>query len=131
MRRFREDTGLSQPGTLARVEIDGISYFGLNSSAHPASLLRRKEFLQAIQRELGQLTGRTLNRVRALTHAEADALMQAAAGRNQLPKVVTILVDRRTCNFCTSIEGLPLLARLLGIKRILVVSPGRTIVIVP
>jgi hypothetical protein len=82
-----------------------------------------------IQEDLGELAGKEINRVRALTHAESHALMRAYVRQGALPSTLTINVDRITCNFCSGRNGLPLMARLLGIDELTVVSPGRTIII--
>ncbi len=71
------------------VEVGGNRYFGVNSKARPDMALRQ-QFLELIQQRLGALAGKPLNRVRALTHAEAHALMRAYQRRGSLPSEVTI-----------------------------------------
>lgn len=129
--RFRSRSHLIADDTLARIEVNGRRYFGVNSSAQPADALAlRREFLGQIQTELGRLEGKTLNRVRALTHAEGHALMRAYVRNGGNPgKEVTIHVDRITCNFCSGENGVTLLRELMGIEKLTIVSPGRTVVL--
>ena len=77
--------------------------------------------------EAGQLTGKRLNQVRALTHAEAHSLMRAYERLGSLPKEVTLHVDRLTCNFCAGRNGLEQLRQFFGIEKLTVVSrSGKT-----
>lgn len=62
----------------------------------------------------------------ALLHAEAHTLMRASKKHGaKLPKILTIHVDRKTCNFCSGKTGLPLMMRLLNIDELTIYSPER------
>jgi tRNA(Arg) A34 adenosine deaminase TadA len=83
----------------------------------------RNQTLSHIQQELNALQGQSLNRAQFLLHGEAHALMQAHAQLGELPKQVTIYVDRYTCNMCASEDkGLGLLRQLYGIDTLTVIS---------
>ncbi|MGH2375000.1 MAG: deaminase, partial [bacterium] len=128
--RFRAKTNLGESDTVAFVPVNGRNYFGVNSGAQPQEALAlRQEFLTKVQQELGVLEGKTLNRVQAFTHAESHALMRAYTRQGSLPSEVTIYVDRISCNFCAGKTGVNLLRQVLGIKKVTMVSPGRTVVL--
>jgi hypothetical protein len=57
--------------------------------------------------------------------------MRAYVRQGKLPQKLTLHVDRITCNFCSGQNGLPLVARALGITELKVISPGRTLTITP
>ena len=95
--------------------------------------------LTEIQQNLGKLQGATIARSgQFLTHAEAQALMNAQRQFGRLPERVTLFVDRPTCPQCFgSMEepterGLRVLAELYGVKELTVIdSLGGTLLIRP
>ena len=127
-------------GTVAYVKEGGKEFYGLNTSLERDvlkidTLALRKEVLEEIQTKLGKLKGATIaGRGQFLTHAEAEALMNAQRELGQLPKKMTLYVDRPTCNMCGGgpDNGLPLLAELYGIEELTVVdSLGRKLLVRP
>ncbi len=108
-------------GTVALFEVDGLKYWGVNSTNWTAA----ERFIPEVFRRKFNLTGQ--GQGQAFLHAEAHAVMTASAslGHSKLPKNIVMHVDRDTCNQCTSLgSGLPLLMRDLGIKTIDIVQPG-------
>ncbi|MDC3982187.1 RHS repeat-associated core domain-containing protein [Polyangium jinanense] len=108
--RFRGELGLAQgEGSLARLDVGGRSFYGINAHGQHVSLR-----VNAITR----------------THAEADAFQQAAnagasGGRG------TLYVDRALCPACGPNGGVRGLARQLGLEELEVITPQGTQVIRP
>jgi hypothetical protein len=95
--------------------------------------------LQQIQQQLGKMQGATIERSgQFLTHAEAEALINAQRELGRLPERLTLHVDRPTCPQCFgSMEepterGLRVMAELYGVKELTVIdSQGGTLLIRP
>jgi MafB19-like deaminase len=114
---YREHLGLPPAGsesdraTIAKLEINGVVIFGVNSSSNPS---RRQITL-------------IVNPI-SRTHAEADAFQQAfdlgfKGGRARLT------VDRDLCRACGQNGGVKGMARQLNLDEIEVTSPsGREII---
>ncbi len=114
---YRQKLGLplagseSDSATIAKLEIDGVAFFGINSSSNPS---RRQITL-------------TVNPI-SRTHAEADAFQQAfdlgfTGGRARLT------VDRDLCRACGQNGGVKGMARQLNLDEIEIISPsGRQII---
>lgn len=108
--KFRGELGLAQgEGTLARLDVGGHSFYGINAHGQPVSLR-----VNAITR----------------THAEADAFQQAAnagliGGRG------TLYVDRALCLACGQNGGVRAMMRQLGLVELEVITPQGTQVIRP
>ncbi len=109
---YREQLGLPPAGseidrdTVAKLEIGGMVFFGVNSSSNPT---RR------------QITLR-INPI-SRTHAEADAFQQAydlgiRGGKARL------IVDRDLCRACGQNGGVKGMARQLDIEELEVISPS-------
>jgi MafB19-like deaminase len=109
---YREQLSLPPAGsetdrdTVAKLEIGGMVFFGVNSSSNPT---RR------------QITLR-VNPI-SRTHAEADALQQAydlgiRGGKARL------IVDRDLCRACGQNGGVKGMARQLDIEELEVISPS-------
>jgi hypothetical protein len=109
---YREQLSLPPAGsetdrdTVAKLEIGGMVFFGINSSSNPT---RR------------QITLR-VNPI-SRTHAEADAFQQAydlgiRGGKARL------IVDRDLCRACGQNGGVKRMARQLDIEEIEVISPS-------
>lgn len=100
--RFRGELGLAEgEGTLARLDVGGRSFYGINAHGQPVNLR-----VNAITR----------------THAEADAFQQAAnagvsGGRG------TLYVDRALCPACGPNGGVRGLMRQLGLEELEVITP--------
>jgi len=99
--------GLPDGGTLARLDIGGNSYYGIN--AHGTEI--------------------TLN-VNAITetHAEADAFQQAA-NAGITGDSATLYIDRELCGACGQNGGVNSMASQLGIKQLTIVTPSGSVVI--
>ncbi|MCA1975148.1 MAG: hypothetical protein LDL44_20125, partial [Caenispirillum sp.] len=108
--RFRRELGLAEgEGTLARLDVGGQSFYGINAHGQPVSMS-----VNAITR----------------THAEADAFQQAInAGASGT--TATLYVDRALCSSCGTFEGVRGMARQLGLESIEVVTSSGTQVITP
>ena len=109
---YREQLGLPPAGTendrstIAKLEIDGVTFFGINSSSNPT------------QRQI-TLRVNPISR----THAEADAFQQAfdlgfRGGRARLT------VDRDLCRACGQNGGVKGMAKQLGLDEIEIISPS-------
>jgi MafB19-like deaminase len=109
---YREQLGLPPAGseidrdTVAKLEIGGMVFFGVNSSSNPT---RR------------QITLR-VNPI-SRTHAEADAFQQAydlgiRGGKARL------IVDRDLCRACGQNGGVKGMAKQLDIEELEVISPS-------
>lgn len=115
---YRQFLGLPLAGseedraTVAKLEISGRVFFGVNSSNNP---VRRQIAL-------------TLNPI-SRTHAEADAFQQAfdAGCRGGQARLI---VDRDLCRACGKNGGVREMARQLDLEEIEIVSPsGRQIIL--
>ena len=109
---YRQQLGLPPAGsendrsTIAKLEIDGITFFGINSSSNPT------------QRQI-TLRVNPISR----THAEADAFQQAfdlgfRGGRARL------IVDRDLCRACGQNGGVKGMAKQLDLDEIEIISPS-------
>ncbi|QDT36048.1 polymorphic toxin-type HINT domain-containing protein [Stratiformator vulcanicus] len=105
---FRSRNGLSPfdpsdpaSGTVARISVNGKTFYGVNGAS--------SQIPPSIRRGFADAAG-TNRRARALHHAEAQALMEASGEIiSSARKNITIFVDRRTCRFCQNdgtIEGI-------------------------
>jgi RHS repeat-associated protein len=108
--RFRHELGLAEgQGTLARLDVGGRSFYGINAHGQPVNLR-----VNPISR----------------THAETDAFQQAAnAGVNGGQG--TLFVDRGLCTACGDNGAVRSLARQLGFDQLEVVTPHGVEVIRP
>jgi MafB19-like deaminase len=115
---YRRQLGLPPSGaeddraTIAKLEIDGMTFFGINSSNNP----NRRQIT---------LTVNPISR----THAEADAFQQAfdlgfRGGRARLT------VDRDLCRACGQNGGVKGMARQLNLDEIEIISPSGCQIIV-
>ncbi|HEY6345536.1 MAG TPA: deaminase [Bryobacteraceae bacterium] len=118
----RKALGLSAAGeagdnaTLARLEINGQAFDGINSGLQKP----RTPF--------------TLERVNAQTrtHAEAEAVQKAvSAGLKGKAKAAEMWIDRDPCAACGESGGLRSLARNLGVDQLVVHSPSGTTTFTP
>jgi hypothetical protein len=108
--KFRAGLGLKAgEGTLARLEVDGKAFYGINAHGQPITM-----GVNAISR----------------THAEADAFQQAlnagVKGGN-----ATLYVDRALCAACGQNGGVRSMARQLGLSQVTVITPQGTLVVRP
>ncbi|MBD2131848.1 hypothetical protein H6F47_05140 [Sphaerospermopsis sp. FACHB-1094] len=117
--KYRESLGLPPAGsetdgsTIAKLEIEGQSFFGINSSSNPYS--RQITF--------------TVNPI-SRTHAEADAFQQVKdAGITA--KKARLIVDRDLCNACGLRGGVNSMAYQLGIEELEIITPSgsKTIIV--
>ncbi|WP_309895406.1 deaminase [Archangium sp.] len=108
--KLRNELGLQHgEGTLARLDVGGHRFYGINAHGQPVSLKTN---------------------VITATHAEADAFQQAAkagvhGGRGHL------YVDRDLCRACGTSGGARGLARQLGLEELEVVTPSGIQIIRP
>ncbi|WP_077836212.1 deaminase [Clostridium felsineum] len=63
-----------------------------------------------------------LGHAQSLTHGEAHSLINAFEARGSLPKKITMVVDRKTCNMCRG--ELPALLKALGVEELTIYSGG-------
>jgi RHS repeat-associated protein len=108
--QFRSTLGLGTgEGTLAKLEVSGQSFYGINAHGQPLSM--------------------SVNAITA-THAEADAFQQAlnagATGGN-----ATLYVDRALCAACGQNGGVRSMARQLGLDQVTVITPQGSSIITP
>ena len=97
-------------GAVARLDVAGRSFYGINAHGQPVAPLR-------------------INAISA-THAEADVFAQAArAGVKGGPG--KLFVDRPLCASCGTFGGVRSMARQLGLESLEVVTPNGTFVITP
>jgi hypothetical protein len=100
-------------GTVAKIEIDGKPFFGINSGLSPDSLPLRRKWFEIVEFKPPR---KHLGRARSLNHAEAHAIMEAHEYLKHLPSELTLYVDRVTCWFCQN--ELPYLMKAVGIKEL-------------
>ncbi|MBV9931284.1 MAG: hypothetical protein JO013_10105 [Alphaproteobacteria bacterium] len=117
----------SETGTVARLSLRGETFYGTNSTLDPGvySLPKgtRRELLEQIRKSAG-LKAKNLAQAQFVSHAEAEALIQAYRRFGALPEVVELFVDRQTCPSCS--RELIRLARMLGIKELRIYYPGQS-----
>jgi hypothetical protein len=115
---YRHQLGLPPAGsdgdraTIAKIEIDGNSFFGINSGSNPHP---RKITM-------------TVNPI-SRTHAEADAFQQMLdagikGGKGRL------IVDRDLCRACGRNGGVRGMARQLDLEELEVISPSGSQIII-
>jgi MafB19-like deaminase len=107
---------LDDNATLAKLEINGQSFDGINSSLQDPR------------------TNITLERVNAQTktHAEAEAVQKAVdSGMKGTTSQAEMWVDRDPCAACGESGGLRSLARNLGVDKLIVHSPSGTQIFAP
>ncbi|EGX6618227.1 hypothetical protein JE592_004432 [Salmonella enterica] len=108
--KLRRDLGLKPgEGTLARLDINGESFYGINAHGQPVTLK-----VNAITR----------------THAEADVFQQASNSGIKGGKA-TLYVDRDLCPACGRNGGVRGMARQLGLEEVTVITPSGTQIIIP
>ncbi|PTM57535.1 pre-toxin TG domain-containing protein [Desmospora activa] len=126
-------------GTVARVEVNGRRIFGVNTSLiknskyAPRDMDLRRRWL----REVNWVPPKKnkpnhLGHAQSLSHAESHALIRAYERMErlggQLPKKLTMVVDRPTCNICRG--EMPALLKRLGIEELTIYSGGRDAIII-
>lgn len=110
--QYREQCGLPTAGsetdksTIAKLEIAGQTFFGINSSSNPTP--RQITF--------------TVNPI-SKTHAEADAFQQAADAGIKDAKA-RLIVDRDLCAACGIRGGVNSMAWQLGIEELEIITPN-------
>jgi hypothetical protein len=104
----RSELGMVQgEGTLARLEIGGQRFYGINAHGQPVNL--------------------RVNPISA-THAETDVLQQAAnAGASSTR--ATLTVDRSLCAGCGRSRAVKSMARQLGVQELEIVTPDGVVVV--
>lgn len=127
---FREKAGLppyspTSGDTVARVEVNGRAFFGVNSSITEQSRIATKELREKYLKEIQWVPPKKkvlqhLGHAQSLTHAESYALIRAYERMGELPKRMTMYVDRKTCNMCWG--EMPALLKHLGIEELEVFS---------
>jgi hypothetical protein len=106
-------------GTIAKIEVNGKSFYGINSSFTPDSLILRRKWFDKIKWVPPKKTQPLhLGHAQSLTHAEAHSLMSAIEELGKLPLKVTMYVDRPTCNICKG--ELPAIMKAMGIKELII-----------
>ncbi|HLP89231.1 MAG TPA: deaminase [Nostocaceae cyanobacterium] len=110
--QYRQNLGLPPAGsatdglTIAKIEIDGQSFFGINSSS------------RKIHR---QITFKVNNITKF--HAEADAFQQVKDAGIKATKA-RLIVDRDLCNACGLRGGVNSMAWQLGIEELEIITPS-------
>lgn len=118
---YRKSLGLPSSGsqadksTIAKLEIGGESFFGVNSSDNP--------YPHEIKFNINAITK---------THAEADAFQQAY-DRGIKGGKARLIVDRDLCAACGLRGGVNYMAWQLGIEELEIIAPNgsKTIVVKP
>ncbi|MBO1346314.1 MAG: hypothetical protein EBE86_002420 [Hormoscilla sp. GUM202] len=107
--------GEADRSTIAKLEISGFSFFGINSGSNPNS--------REITLRVNPITK---------THAEADAFQQAADAGVRGRKA-RLIVDRDLCAACGLRGGVNSMAWQLGIEELDIVTPSgsKTIMVKP
>ena len=107
----RAELGLpAGEGTLARLDVGGKRFYGINAHGQPVAPLG-------------------VNAISA-THAEADAFAQAARA-GMKGGSGTLYVDRALCSSCGTFGGVRSMARQLGLESLEVITPSGTFTITP
>jgi deoxycytidylate deaminase len=134
IKKFREQSGL-QPysdesgDTVAMVEIEGQKFFGVNSSITKESQEATKELRQKWFKKVNWVPPKKnvpkhLGHVQSLTHAESHSLIVAYEKLGKLPKNMTMVVDRKTCNMCKG--EMPALLKHIGVEELKILCGGST-----
>lgn len=118
---YRRNLGLPPAGSeadkssIAKLEIGGQSFFGINSSDNP--------YPREIKFQVNPITK---------THAEADAFQQAYDTGIKAVKV-RLIVDRDLCAACGLRGGVNSMAWQLGIEELEIITPNgcKTITVKP
>jgi filamentous hemagglutinin len=109
--KSRAELGLKPgEGTLARLDVGGRRFYGINAHGQPVAPLG-------------------VNAISA-THAEADAFAQAARAGVKGGSG-TLYVDRALCPSCGTFGGVRSMARQLGLESLDVVTPSGSFTITP
>jgi hypothetical protein len=112
-------------GTIAKVEIGGKNYFGINSSLSKESMaLRKKWFSKITWVPPKKNIPRVISHTQSLLHAEAHSLILAFEELGQLPSRVILYVDRTTCNICMG--ELPMIMKAMNIEELVIYSGGKS-----
>ena len=119
--KYRQSLGLPLSGsqadksTIAKLEIDGQSFFGINKSDNP--------YPHEIKFNVNPITK---------THAEADAFQQAYDAGIKSGKA-RLIVDRDLCAACGLRGGVNSMAWQLGIEELEIIAPSgsKTIIVKP
>ncbi len=119
--KYRQNLGLPSSGspedksTIAKLEIGGKSFFGVNSSDNP--------YPRQIKFNVNPITK---------THAEADAFQQAYDAGIRGGKA-RLIVDRDLCAACGLRGGVNSIAWQLGIEELEIIAPSgsKTIIVQP
>lgn len=129
---FRKQKGiqpysLTSGDTVANITVNDTTYFGVNSSITPDSKEDTKELREQWLRKIQwvppkKTAPKHLGYAQSLTHAEANALMNAYEAEKALPKKITMYVDRKTCNICKG--ELPIILKAMGVEELEVYSGG-------
>jgi MafB19-like deaminase len=115
--KYRQRLSLPSAGsetdksTIAKIEIDGQSFFGINSSSNPNPR---------------QITFK-VNPI-SKTHAEADAFQQVK-NSGITGKKARLVVDRDLCDACGLRGGVNSMAYQLGIEELEIITPSGTKII--
>ncbi|WP_306345722.1 deaminase [Vibrio spartinae] len=132
---FRKKAGL-QPysstsgDTVAFIEINGKKFFGVNSQITKTSQVSQKALREKWMKEVEWVPPKKnkpkhLGQVQSLTHGESHSLIRAYERLgNQLPKELSMYVDRKTCNMCRG--EMPALLKRLGVDKLNIYSGGST-----
>ena len=116
--------GAESRNTVAGLEVDGNLEFGVNGSISPETLENRRRWFNEIQWSPPRETTPTgLNRVQALSHAEAISLLTAKEKHGALSKSMIMFVDCVTCPFC--IRDLPIIMRYAGVDELTIYTLGK------
>ncbi|MBL7746242.1 MAG: hypothetical protein JNM19_02340 [Chitinophagaceae bacterium] len=116
----------SASGTVCKAEIEGKSFWGINSKLSPeANSLRQKWFKKITWVPPKKKAPAHLGHAQSLSHAEAHTLMNAFEELGSLPRNVTLYVDRATCNMCKG--ELPAIMKSMGIEELTIFSGNKQI----
>lgn len=132
IKKFREREGI-QPysedsgDTVARIEIEGQAFFGVNSSITPKFQDATKELRQKWFEKVNWVPPKKnipkhLGHVQSLTHAESHSLIEAFEKLGKLPQKITMYVDRKTCNMCKG--EMPALLKHIGVRELTIFNGG-------
>jgi len=132
IKKFREREGI-QPysedsgDTVARIEVEGQAFFGVNSTITPkfeeaTKELRQKWFEKVKWVPPKKNVPKHLGHVQSLTHAESHSLIEAFEKLGKLPQKITMYVDRKTCNMCKG--EMPALLKHIGVEELTIFNGG-------
>ena len=132
--KFRRMAGLGpysidSGNTVALISVDDNMFFGVNSGITEQSKLATREIRNKWLKEVNwtppkKYAPRHLGQALSLTHAEAHALIRAYESLGKLPEVITMYVDRVTCNICRG--ELPIILKRLRVKELIIYCGGST-----